>query len=739
MRQRARTLFAVALCAGCGTTAAAPDMSAPPAPDMSAPPMPAQDPPIIPVGFDAFRQWDHWPYLRIGTRTQMRSTYDRTGGNESADASHFLREDAPDHWVTLDVTGPGVLYFIRTNHWHGSPWHYVVDGTDWLIAESATANPNQPVAGSVFLPSAPFPPPLALTWSTTAGADINAVPIAFEQSLELAYSRTHYGTGYYIYQQFPEGAENLSQPLHAWAEGAPDADVVALLGRAGDDFAPTGADVRSDGGTIDLAAGAAVAVDLPPGPRMVRALRFTVPLAAAAGFAEARLRITWDGRAQPSVEAPLPLFFGTGSLYNRDGREFLVKAFPVNIRFDPQSIHFAAYFPMPYLRSARLELVGGSDGAAGIDWQIVTQPYSDPGNWVGYFHATYHDQGVPTPGQDLVLLDTTMEEGGADWCGSFIGNSMIFSDRANLTPLEGDPRFFFDDSQTPQAQGTGTEEWGGGGDYWGGATTTLPFFGHPVGAPDPTLAQSADDQIESVYRYLLADLMPFGRNARIQFEHGGVDDSTDHYRTLAYWYGLPGACLVPTDSFHVGDPDDEARHQYVSPDASSVDTLTSRYEWGVDHFNGMEVYPATTDSGRHTTGTTEFTMAIRPANYGVLLRRKLDYGYPDQRAEVWVADGAGGDFARAGIWYLAGSNQCLYSFPPGELGSDSGTIETSNRRFRDDEFLIPRHLTDGRSAIRIQIRFVPSNTPLQPGAPLGNRAWSELRYWAYSWELPAMP
>jgi len=29
-----------------------------------------------------------------------------------------------------------------------------------------------------------------------------------------------------------------------------------------------------------------------------------------------------------------------------------------------------------------------------------------------------------------------------------------------------DPRFFFDDSQTPQAYGTGTEEWGGGGDYW---------------------------------------------------------------------------------------------------------------------------------------------------------------------------------------------------------------------------------------------------------------------------------
>ena len=80
----------------------------------------------------------------------------------------------------------------------------------------------------------------------------------------------------------------------------------------------------------------------------------------------------------------------------------------------------------------------------------------------------------PEPGKDLVLLDTRTVEGGGDWSGSFVGTSFIFSDRAKLRTLEGDPRFFFDDSQTPQAQGTGTEEWGGGGDYWGGQNMTLP-------------------------------------------------------------------------------------------------------------------------------------------------------------------------------------------------------------------------------------------------------------------------
>src|SRR5438876_1202075 len=86
----------------------------------------ADEPPPIPVGLDAYRQWDQWYLQRIGVRAYMRSTYDRSGGNEGADAGHFLYQLADDRNVTLDVEGPGVLYFVRTNHWHGSPWHYEI-------------------------------------------------------------------------------------------------------------------------------------------------------------------------------------------------------------------------------------------------------------------------------------------------------------------------------------------------------------------------------------------------------------------------------------------------------------------------------------------------------------------------------------------------------------------------------------------------------------------------------------
>jgi hypothetical protein len=214
---------------------------------------------------------------------------------------------------------------------------------------------------------------------------------------------------------------------------------------------------------------------------------------------------------------------------------------------------------------------------------------------------------------------------------------------------------------------------------------------------------------------------------------------------VTYWYGLPSPSLVKTDEFQVGDPASEKAHGYSSPDASAPYKITSRYEWGVDHLRGKEVYPAHTDVGRSTTGTSEFTLKLKRNNLGVLLRRKLDYAFPNQRAEVFVADASGGKKGKAlawkpaGVWYLAGSNTCVYSNPKEELGATQHIVQTSNRRFRDDEFLVPRALTRGRSAIRVRVKFTPVKRPLFPGRPLAKLAWSEIRYTAYCFVMPEAP
>src|SRR5258706_5704906 len=106
-------------------------------------PATSREPPVIPIALDAYRQWDRWPAIRIGMRTSMASTYDRAGGNEAADASHFVREESPTSFIPFDVVGPGIVTFVRTNHWHGSPWHYRVDDRDTVVTETSTADPDR--------------------------------------------------------------------------------------------------------------------------------------------------------------------------------------------------------------------------------------------------------------------------------------------------------------------------------------------------------------------------------------------------------------------------------------------------------------------------------------------------------------------------------------------------------------------------------------------------------------------
>jgi len=700
----------------------------------------------IPVGLDSYRAWDKWPLQRIGMRAYMRSTYDRSGGNEGADASHFLYQLADDFNVVLDVEGAGVLMFSRYNHWHGSPWHYVVDGTDHIISESSTPDPLHPQSNSTFLPAAAFPSPLNETWAATNGADLIWSPVEFERSFKMAYTRTHYGTGYYIYDQFVPGTP-LSHPIHGWNESViPDRDVLDLISRSGSDISLT-AGTNQTSGKVNVPASGPVTVVNLKGRAAIRALRFSIARGQAFAFENVHLRVTWDGRSRPSIDAPITLFYGAGTLYNHDDREYLVKAFPVSIRFADDKIELSCYFPMPYFKSALIELVGAGHAIDGVEYSIRTLASNEPANQLAYFHATYRDHPQPLLGEDLNLLDTRGEEGSQEWSGSFVGTSFIFSHDANLSTLEGDPRFFFDDSLTPQAQGTGTEEWGGGGDYWGGMTMTLPFAGHPVGPPAARSESESheegntngDGKIESAYRFLLADLMPFGKNAVIHLEHGGTDESTEHYETVAYWYGLPSPSLVETDELQIGDAAAERAHNYSSPQASPPYNISSRYEWGVDRLNGKEIYPELQDRGRTTKGTSQFRLRLRPDNLGVLLRRKLDYSFPDQRAEVYVSDTPASEWKFAGAWYLAGSNSVVYSNPQQELGATEHKVETSNRRFRDDEFLVARDLTHGKKAIWIRIKFTPLNRPPYPGYPLSEQAWSEIKYTAYCFITPKIP
>ena len=325
-----------------------------------------------------------------------------------------------------------------------------------------------------------------------------------------------------------------------------------------------------------------------------------------------------------------------------------------------------------------------------------------------------------------------------------------------LSTLEGDPRFFFDDSKTPQAWGTGSEEWGGGGDYWGGLNMTIPFAGHPVGK-EKQKAENELDLINSAYRFLIADYFPFGKRAVINLEHGGMNAAKEHYEGVVYWYGAPFSTLILTDELNVCNPEDAQNHHYISPTAEAPYELTSRYELGPDtdfqsdhsakgnQNNSAKLYfPAESDYTRIMRGTSSFVVSIDSGNLGVMLRRKFDYQYPNQEATVWVKDAENqeSDWQEAGVWYTAGSNTFYHSYPKGRAFTESEflptnpKILTSNRRWREEEFLIGNQLTAGISRLAVEIRWIPNDKELLPGTPFPvASAWSESRYWVYCFEL----
>jgi hypothetical protein len=132
-------------------------------------------------------------------------------------------------------------------------------------------------------------------------------------------------------------------------------------------------------------------------------------------------------------------------------------------------------------------------------------------------------------------------------------------------------------------------------------------------------------------------------------------------------------------------------------------------------------------------------LQIPPDNPGVLLRRTLDYGYANQRAEVAVSGSDG--WEPVGAWYLAGSTSVYHSFPwvEGELAPVQPRVIRSNRRFRDDELLLPSAVTRGRETLRLRVAFAPRNPPLLAGTDPLPSAWTEFAYRAYAYVMPRDP
>ena len=496
-------------------------------------------------------------------------------------------------------------------------------------------------------------------------------------------------------------------------------------------------------------------------------MKFIVPRDAGRTIsASADLRITWDDRWHASVDAPIDLFFGAGQLHNDDGREYLVRGLPLVVRYTDDEVHLACYWPMPFFTNARIEIQNRGDTPLnGVRYEIRTVPYRDPPNHVGYFHATYSDHPVADcRARTCMFLDTDQREGGGAWSGNFVGMSWIFIDtRQPARRSKAIPRFFFDDSRTPQAMGHRHRRMGRRRRLLG-----RPQHDDPARRPSRRQrgGQDKSGTRPGQLGVPLPDRRPFPIRQSRRHRPGArrrqhVAPSTIRASPTGTAARRRRSSL--TDQLNVCHEADAKRHDYKSPTAEPPYTLVSRYEWGPDRDDARLVaregvagrrrrqfYPAEEDYVAHHARHERVHHAARSRRTSAsCCDGKFDYQYPNQRAKVSVRPAAGSrsPWQYVGEWYTAGSNTCVHSrpggdnFSPAELAPTEHNVITSNRRWREEEFLIPRRLTRGRRhALRIRIEHVPDDRPLFPGHPFPvENAWSESRYWAFCYRLPEPP
>ncbi|PFG47066.1 Protein of unknown function (DUF2961) [Amycolatopsis sulphurea] len=412
------------------------------------------------------------------------------------------------------------------------------------------------------------------------------------------------------------------------------------------------------------------------GDRTYRYPRDPARLAASqAVLSGARLRIAFDGKT--TVDSPLGEFFGSG-LGRFDSRTMLSSIDATD------GGSFTAWWPMPYRRSAVVELVNTSGvpiTGAGVEVTAAPDPGAAtglrPGGELGYFTATSHAGSTKT-GADWPILDVTGR-------GVFYGETQtmrgLISSGNQRNHLEGDERVYVDGVASPQWYGTGTEDFFESGWYFRDGT----IFAMPL-AGDPAYQVAGDGcryDCTGAIRLLAGDGVPFSSALTFGIEHGPVDDSPAVYSSTAYWYGQPGQGLRQADSFDVGDDAGRAAHGYAAG-GETRETLTSAFE-------GTKINGPVTKVSTAATGPVRFTMALDPRNSGARLVRAGDQNAAYQRAAVFVDDKL--------------------------VGSWTQPLHNTTHRWLEDTFALPMRITAGRSSI--DVRIVPEGD---------GPAWSAAQY-----------
>ncbi|MCK4578595.1 MAG: DUF2961 domain-containing protein, partial [Candidatus Marinimicrobia bacterium] len=202
------------------------------------------------------------------------------------------------------------------------------------------------------------------------------------------------------------------------------------------------------------------------------------------------LRMYWDGEVNPSVEVPVGDFFGTGFEYRHYASPYLGMT----------SGGYVCYFPMPFNKSARIEVVNetGQEVYAfyyHINYHKLEKKLAKD---VAYFHAQWRRDPRTSSDENYVVLE-------AEGTGHLVGMNMSAQPyNKSMVYLEGDEMIYVDGEKFPSIYGTGTEDYFSSGWYFRTGEYAAPYHGL-------LLKDDATGRI-AAYRYHINDAIPFKKS-----------------------------------------------------------------------------------------------------------------------------------------------------------------------------------------------------------------------------------
>lgn len=640
-----------------------------PTPTAVAPTPPPTATPIVPpsgpapYGLNLLQNLYSLPQSNAYAQSFEVSSHDPAGGN--VDFGNVLYRENTSYTI-FDDYGSGVVTRIWMTHYPNQDFSKI-GRIQFYLDESPRPTVDMAIEDFFSGKKAPFLAPLVGNYQVSSGGYFSYLPVSYNRRLKIV---TTGQPGYYQinYQKLSgvagvpsfTGQEDYSQVLNYLVQPGVDPKPI-LPGR------------QTLKGSGQLSPNNELELGSLQGPAAISSVRLKLNISDPNLITRLYFRIQYEGRAKPQVEAPFDYFFGSG-LNEKDVNGLMVG-------MDPGTHEYYCYFPMPFHQQARLSVFNASGNTVPLSWEIGYDP--DPNGLLvnansGYFNATFNSQRETPEGQDYQLLNVTGR-------GRYVGTVLHFYGHYSMA--EGDDRVYVDGSNTPRLYGTGLEDYFNGAYGFNRGKFSLPLHGSPF------KYQGDEENIDMVgYRFLLADALNFNSALRVGFEQGyiGQDKPTPGqvYSSLAFWYGLDDANLVPTDELHVANTASAPAHGYSATGVDFRGSLTSFFEGQQDKFQF-------TDSGYNLKGSSQFKLNIVPDNAGVVLRRRFDYGGSNQQATVYVDD------QEVGRWFSSGRNL--------------------QKRWREEDFVIPAEFTRGKSSL--SIRMVPI---VQPSP------WTEYYYAAFA-------